>query len=391
MCFVTNLLEVLTALPASSVIINMIVSIASFFIILVERALKIGNYTELYGQEIYLTRFEAGGVKEMAAWNIFATNLAPDVKTRDLHNLLAKYGKIFSCRVKYDNIGQCKGFGFVQFEKKDDAQRALLDGKGLELKGQKIDLIFSRGRQNREENPNSESNLFVRGIPKRYTNDDLHNLFAPYGELLSAIVIKDRPDSAENKGFGFVCFKEAEDMHKAEQSLNKQTIEGQDIFVSLALSREGMKKQMQEERLKMYKDCNVYVKPLPEDVTDQTLKAAFEQFAPVISARVMMERNYNPVTNQMHYKSMGFGFVCFATQEGAKKAIEAAEKTPIFGIQLYVAIAQKKEERTAKYGAVQTFDYFQQNPMQMYPMPFYGGQPGPRYRRPRNVDKITYN
>lgn len=302
------------------------------------------------------------------------------MKTRDLHELLSKFGKIFSCRVKYDNAGVCKGFGFIQFEARESAEKAIAEGNGLELKGNKIELVMCKSKENKADNATAhENNLFVRGIPTKFTNEDLVNLFKTYGEIVSGNVIKERPDSIENKGYGFICFKHNTDKINAEKALNGTLLDGQQLFLSSALIKESSKKFSHEERLKMYKDCNVYVKSLPEEITDEKLKTAFEEYGPVASARVMIERIYNPITNQVQIKSLGFGFVCFTTPENARKAIEGVATKQIFGQKLYAGIAEKREDRIARF----TTEYIPQ-PMQP-PVPYYAAPPqyGPRNIRAR--------
>lgn len=45
--------------------------------------------------------------------------------------------------------------------------------------------------------------LFVGNLPYEFTEDDLRNLFASYGEIAYAKIISDR-ETGRSKGFGFV-------------------------------------------------------------------------------------------------------------------------------------------------------------------------------------------
>ncbi len=320
--------------------------------------------------------YRPGGIKDRITGNVFVKNLPADFKSHDLYELFLSFGKIFSCRVKYDGAGRCKGYGYVQFETKESADKALAEGGQKVVKDAKIEVCPFKQRESRNSSITMYNNLFVKCIPKKFTNDDLNKMFSPFGEIVSAVVIKDRNESTENRGFGFVCFKKNEDAKTAEEKLKNFQIEGQTLYVCRALPLEEHRRKMREDRLKTFKDCNLYVKPLPEDIDDQGLKKAFEAFGRVLSARVMVERVQDQAAGKVQVKSKGFGFVCLSTKEEAKNAMMAAANgQQILGRTMYVGIAEKKEERMAKF-AQGMFP-----PMYGMPPPMFHGQP-PRHRRP---------
>ncbi len=354
--------------------------------------MKAVNYTDILGNELHLAPYKPGGVRDKITGNLFIKNLPGDTKSLDLFNFFQPFGKIFSCRIKYNLNGKCKGYGYVQFETKEAADKALAEASGKEVKGSKIAIEPFKARDSRGASFTKYNNLFVKNIPKRFTDKDMISLFEQYGEIVSAVVIKESPDAKENRGFGFVCFKKAEDARNAEEKLKNLTIEGQNLYICRALSKEDHKRQLREERMKVFKDCNLYVKELPEDVTDEKLKKAFEEFGKVVSARVMLEKRQDLATGKTEMKSRGFGFVCFSNKEEAKNALTAAPTRPILGKTLYVAIAERKEDRIARMSNLFVMPFPGPHPGGMYPM--YGmpppyGYPGPfphpRPRKPRYV------
>ena len=219
------------------------------------------------------------------------------------------------------------------------------------------------------------------------------SLFEPHGEIISAVVIKESPDAKENKGFGFACFKKTEDARVAEEKLANFVIEGQKLYVCRAIPKEERRKQLREERLKVFKDCNLFVKELPEDVDDEKLRKAFEEFGKVVSARVMLEKRQDLATGKTEMKSRGFGFVCYLTKEEAKNALASIPTHQMFGRTLYVAIAEKKEDRIARMSNYYVMPFPGPHPAAVYPMygmppPPYGypaPYPHPRPRKPRYV------
>jgi polyadenylate-binding protein len=58
------------------------------------------------------------------------------------------------------------------------------------------------------------NNLFVKQFPRPdFTDEDLKKLFEPYGEIISAIVMRNQ--GGFSLGFGFVCFKYPESAERA--------------------------------------------------------------------------------------------------------------------------------------------------------------------------------
>ena len=76
-------------------------------------------------------------------------------------------------------------------------------------------------------------NLYVSNLGFHVSDDDLMNLFAAYGEVTSAKVIKDRT-SGQSRGFGFVEMTADEDGTKAMKELEGKDSEGRRISVTIA-------------------------------------------------------------------------------------------------------------------------------------------------------------
>lgn len=79
--------------------------------------------------------------------------------------------------------------------------------------------------------------LFVSGLSRQTTDEKLKEAFAPFGQLVEAKVVVDRP-TGRSKGFGFVTYANVEDAQKASQEMNAKFLDGWVIFVDPAKPRE---------------------------------------------------------------------------------------------------------------------------------------------------------
>jgi len=79
-------------------------------------------------------------------------------------------------------------------------------------------------------------NLFVGSLPFTVTDDALGQLFAQFGTVVSANIIKDRY-SGRSRGFGFVEMGSDEEAAAAIEKLNNYNLEGRNIVVKEALPK----------------------------------------------------------------------------------------------------------------------------------------------------------
>lgn len=77
----------------------------------------------------------------------------------------------------------------------------------------------------------------------------------------------------------------------------------------------------------------LFVRSIPQDVTDEQLADFFSNFAPIKHAVVVKDTNK---------RSRGFGFVSFAVEDDTKEALAKARKTKFNGHILRVDIAKEE-------------------------------------------------
>ena len=80
-------------------------------------------------------------------------------------------------------------------------------------------------------------NIFISNLNFRVDDNGLQELFANYGEVISAKVITDKFNHGRSKGFGFVEMND-EDAQKAIEALNQTEFDGKVLTVNEARPRE---------------------------------------------------------------------------------------------------------------------------------------------------------
>lgn len=75
--------------------------------------------------------------------------------------------------------------------------------------------------------------IFVGGLPFRFEDKDLAELFAPFGEVKSATIIRDKAMYNRSKGFGFVEMDDAE-ADAAIAGLSGSELDGRTLTVNEA-------------------------------------------------------------------------------------------------------------------------------------------------------------
>lgn len=319
-----------------------------------ERALDTMNFTSIKGVPCRIMWSQRDpSLRKSGVGNIFVKNLDTSIDNKALYDTFSLFGNILSCKVAIDHTnGASKGYGYVHYETAEAASEAIAKINGMLIAGQEV---FVGHFQKRQDRPDSDdwTNCYVKNIPSTWSDDDMMKEFQPFGNVLSAVIMRDSA-TEQSRGFGFVNFEDSEGAHKAAEALNGKKVPGPDgvevdLYVGKAQKRSERERelrnkfeQLKMERINKYQGVNLYVKNLDDQLTDEELREAFTPFGTITSSRVMRDQTGN---------SRGFGFVCFSTPEEANKAVAEMNGKLITGKPVYVALAQRKEVRRAQLEA----------------------------------------
>ncbi|KYP12989.1 RNA-binding protein [Flavihumibacter sp. CACIAM 22H1] len=82
-------------------------------------------------------------------------------------------------------------------------------------------------------------NIYVGNLSWDLTEQDLLEMFAPYGEVISAKIVTDKFNNNRSKGFGFVEMSDSEAGNAAIAALHGTEVMGRSIVVNESQPREG--------------------------------------------------------------------------------------------------------------------------------------------------------
>ncbi|XP_014298473.1 ELAV-like protein 3 isoform X7 [Microplitis demolitor] len=170
--------------------------------------------------------------QEESKTNLIVNYLPQTMTQEEIRSLFSSIGEVESCKLIRDKVtdstaalslagdmlspgqfsfGQSLGYGFVNYHRPEDAEKAINTLNGLRLQNKTIKVSYAR--------PSSEAikgaNLYVSGLPKNMAQQDLENLFSPYGRIITSRILCDNIT-----GVGFIRFDQRVEAERAIQELN---------------------------------------------------------------------------------------------------------------------------------------------------------------------------
>ncbi|KAJ7967481.1 Polyadenylate-binding protein [Quillaja saponaria] len=236
------------------------------------RALDVLNFSPLNGKPIrVMYSHRDPGIRKSGAGNIFIKNLDKAIDHKALHDTFSAFGNILYCKVATDSSGQSKGYGFVQFDNEEAAQKAI----------EKLNGMLLNDKQN---------------VSESTTDEDLKNVFGEFGPITSIVVMRD--GDGKSKCFGFVNFENTDDAARSVEALNGIKVDDKEWYVGKAQKKSVRElelkhrfEQSMKEAADKYQGANLYVKNLDGSIDDDKLKELSSSFGTITSCKVMQDPN----------------------------------------------------------------------------------------------------
>ena len=191
--------------------------------------------------------------------NLYVKNLDPEVGQEEFYDMFAKFGNVTSAIIQVDIDGKSKGFGFVNFETHEEAEKAVETLHDTDYNGRKLFVSRAQKKAEREEELRKSYeqakmeklskyqgvNLYIKNLDDDMDDEKLRAEFEPFGTITSCKIMRD--EKGTSKGFGFVCFSTPDEATKAVAEMNNKMIGSKPLYVSLAQRREVRRQQLESQ------------------------------------------------------------------------------------------------------------------------------------------------
>lgn len=322
--------------------------------------------------------------------NLLAKNLSKEVSAHSLWNLFRQYGDIKSCKLVVDYLGNSKGYGYVSYYRADDAIKAVNELNEKDLNGKLLKVTYLEYGRRVEKKKN---NIYVKHFPKeKFGDEDLKKLFEKYGEIKSAIILRD--NNGNSKGFGFVCFSNPEDADEAFKAMNGATMfKDQDLpalYVNFAMKKGERLEHLQkkrEETFKLAQKMTIFVK-----IKDESSVKDERDFENQIKnyLKIILGKEYQTKNIKIRFETKN-AFITMNSQRDAEEFIrkfqEYSKENPT---NLFFNLYKSKVERISANAYFKKFNQFDEDGGNMNTMN-NKFNPKPRYQKFNDFSNMQPN
>uniref|UniRef100_A0A183C955 ELAV-like protein 2 n=1 Tax=Globodera pallida TaxID=36090 RepID=A0A183C955_GLOPA len=148
--------------------------------------------------------------------NLIINYLPQNMTQEEVRALFGSMGEVESCKLIRDKTtGQSLGYAFVNYERPEDARKALTSMNGLRLQNKVLKVSLARPSKDDIKG----ANLYVSGLPKSLTQYELEAVFRPFGTIITSRILSDNVTGL-SKGVGFVRFDRK---NEAELAIEKMS------------------------------------------------------------------------------------------------------------------------------------------------------------------------
>jgi len=186
------------------------------------------------------------------AIKLFVGQVPHDATEADIRAFFGEYGSIYQIGIiRNKDTGTSKGCCFLTYHTRHSAIKAMKivnDAKIMPGGRRALQVRPANGAIENEE----DRRLFVGMLGKLTTDEDLRNLFSPFGNIESSTILKERDGTS--RGCAFVTFTVRKNAMRAVESLDRsRTLEGctKPLVVKFADTQKDKERKAQSSEYNM--------------------------------------------------------------------------------------------------------------------------------------------
>jgi RNA recognition motif-containing protein len=244
---------------------------------------------------------------------IFVGNISWSMTEDSLAEAFSKFGVIASCRIITSREGRSKGYGYVEFETPESAQKAL-ELNQTELLGREIKVDLSTPKD--KKLVASSNTLLLASLSFELSREDVFNLVKEFGEVSSLIYLMNH-STGKPKGVAYVTFKTLESSQAAFEELNGKVVNDRSMKVSSHSTK------------------IIFLGNLPFEAKEEDIKELFGD----CTVRLPSYEDG---------RSKGFGYVEFSSDQDGVEAFERLDGQEFFGRKLRLDFSQSSSQFNSK-------------------------------------------
>ncbi|KAG5253094.1 nuclear localization sequence-binding protein [Salix suchowensis] len=260
---------------------------------------------------------------------VYFGGIPPDASEEDLKELCEYIGAVTEVRImKGKDLSESRGYAFVSFRRKELASKAIEELNNTEFKGKKVKCSTSQANHK----------LFIGNVPRNWGEENMKKAVKKTGPRVNLVeLLKDLQNPSRNRGFAFIEYYNHACAEYSRKKMSKPDFKLDDNAPTVSWADPRNAGSSTSFQVKA-----VYVKNLPEDITQDCLRQLFEHHGKV--TKVVL-----PPAKPGHEKNR-FGFVHFAERSSAMKALKNTEKYEIDGQVLDCSLAKPHTDQKPSGG-----------------------------------------
>ncbi|CAD8133076.1 unnamed protein product [Paramecium pentaurelia] len=339
--------------------------------------------------------------------NLFFAGFELTTTLKQLEEFFLKWGQVVSVKLSIDENKKSRGYGWVQYEKKEQANALLADSTdGTIMYNEKKPIIVKRfvkkGQSDREDKRN---NLYIKNFWPSLDTYDLDNAevreslekemrtkldewFNGFGQIVSILV---KIDIERKAPFAFVSFNRHQDAKEAQRTLGTNQKKdplstGRMMYVGWAQTKTDRKQQRDNNIFAKY----IYADHLSRNVTEEMIRTTLNECGYGDIQMIRLEK-----MQQGFQQIIRIGYIVFEQASDANKLIKNFKSNEKFeeikklfdpnvetagGKYFQHLFPQQSQQRGQRRNNQRQSPNRRMNAMPQGPMPFGQRMPFPPYQ-----------